>query len=185
VRLLTVGRLHPIKGYPVLLEACGRLREAGIDWSLEMVGDGPMLGSLRKLASDLGVADRVSFSGAVGQDQIRSHYEAADVLVVSSFMEGVPVVLIEAMATGVIGLATAVGGVPELIRSGQNGLTVPPASVDALAEAMVHLATAGPALTPMAQAARRTIEAGFSIATSADQMADLFARYGVSSGGAT
>ncbi len=176
LRLLTVGRLHPIKGYPLLLEACRRLGEAGFDWTLDMVGDGPVAAELKDLAARLGIAGRVTFSGAVGQDEIKEHYDAAHAIVVSSFMEGVPVVLMEGMASGLAVLSTAVGGIPELLEPGR-AVVVPPGSVEALAEGLISLAKDRTRLTDIGVAGRARVLSEFSIEQSARGMADLFRHY--------
>jgi len=177
LRLLTVGRLHPIKGYPLLLEACRELSNDGIEWSLDMVGDGPMMPALRALSERLGISDRVRFSGAVGQDRIVSYYHGADVIVVSSFMEGVPVVLMEGMATGMAGLTTAVGGIPELVENGVSAVVVPPGSSAALADGLRRLARERSRVPDMGAAGRAKVLSEFSIEQTASGMADLFSRY--------
>jgi colanic acid/amylovoran biosynthesis glycosyltransferase len=177
LRLLTVGRLHPIKGYPLLLEACAELSARGVDWSLDMVGDGPMRAELEALARRLGISSRITFSGAVGQDKIREHYERATVMVVSSFMEGVPVVLMEAMAMEMPVLATAVGGIPELIAPGKNGELVTPGSVPALVDGLLRLASRNGELKAMGAAARRTVLDDYNIRTGGREMGGLFRRY--------
>ncbi len=176
LRLLTVGRLHPIKGYPVLLEACAALSRQGIDWTLDMVGDGPMRPELEAIAQDLGIADRVVFSGPVGQDRIAAHFERASVMVMSSFMEGVPVVLMEAMAMELPVVATAVGGVPELVEHGISGELVPPASAPALAAALTRVSQRSD-LAAMRAAARRKVERDFDIRDVGREMASLLERY--------
>jgi glycosyltransferase involved in cell wall biosynthesis len=179
LRLFTVGRLHSIKGYPLLLNACRGLTDAGVDWSLDMVGDGPERAALESLVREQGIESRVSFSGAVGQDRIQSHFDNADVMVISSFMEGVPVVLMEAMAKGRAVLATAVGGIPELVTPGLSGELVPPGSSDAIREGILRLHAARSSLDAYGRAGRAKIEAEFSIEQTADQMAALFRRYSV------
>ena len=132
IRLVTVGRMVPIKGYTLLLRACRRLLDEGLDLRLEMVGDGPLRSELEALASTLNLERHVSFAGPVGQDRIAAHYAQADVLVISSFMEGVPVVAMEAMAVGLPIVATRVGGIPELVEDGVSGMLVSPSSTEAL-----------------------------------------------------
>ena len=85
LRILTVGRLDPIKGYSLLLEACRQLTGRGVNWHLNVVGDGPLRAALERQVAELGLADRVVLSGAVGQDDIQHHFERADVMVISSF----------------------------------------------------------------------------------------------------
>lgn len=177
LRLLTVGRLHPIKGYEMLLRACSQLSNEGVGWELDMVGDGPRMTRLRELSRSLGIEDRVTFSGAVGQDRIGEHFDRADVMVVSSFMEGVPVVLMEAMSKRLAVIATKVGGVPELVRDGIDGLLVSPGSVESLAEAIRSLASDPQACELRFSTGRERIEAEFSLRGLGEGMIRLFARY--------
>lgn len=177
LRLLTVGRLEPIKGYPLLLDACAELSRRGIDWRLEMVGAGPLDATLRHRAASLGIAERVVFPGPVSQDDMPAVYDRSDVLIVSSFMEGVPVVLMEAMAKSLLVVSTAVGGVPELVEHGKTGFIVTSASVPALADALEHIARRRRDLLPMRAAAREAILREFQIEQNGREMASLFSRY--------
>jgi glycosyltransferase involved in cell wall biosynthesis len=174
LRLLTVGRLEPIKGYPLLLDALARLKREGVRFTLEMVGSGKMDADLRARAAALDLADRVTFTGPVSQEDMPKVFDRADAMIVSSFMEGVPVVLMEAMAKELVVISTAVGGVPELVDHGVSGLIVPPGSVDALASAIRTLATDLPRLGSMRRAAREKILREFTVEHVADQMAELF-----------
>ncbi|MBI5094610.1 MAG: glycosyltransferase [Candidatus Hydrogenedentes bacterium] len=137
---LCVARLACAKGLPVLLHACRRLADAGVDVDCTIVGDGPDKKSLYQLVERLDLRSRVCFVGAVGQDRIQDYYDRADVFVLPSFAEGVPVVLMEAMAKELPVISTRVMGIPELIDDGVNGLLVPPADNVALAMAMERLA---------------------------------------------
>ena len=120
--VLSVGRLVAVKGQGVLIEAIATLARDGADVTLTLVGDGPRRPALERLAHRHGVADRVRFTGRVGQDDIGAHYAAADVFCLSSFAEGVPVVLMEAMASGIPVVATRINGIPELIEDGESGI---------------------------------------------------------------
>lgn len=183
LRILTVGRLEPIKGYHLLMEACKRLLEKGIEWRWDMVGDGPLRARLEKSARDLGLADRIQFSGAVGQDAIQAHFDRADLMVVSSFMEGVPVVLMEAMAKGLAVVSTNVAGVPELVDHGSTGLLVLPGSAEALADALERIASDVEFRCSSGQMAREKVARDFSIQSIGRQMAELFRKYSTVSGG--
>jgi glycosyltransferase involved in cell wall biosynthesis len=176
-RILSVGRMEPIKGYPVLLRACRLLSDRGVDWSLDMVGEGPMRPALARLAADLGIAGRVTFHGAVGHDRMPRRYAEADVLAVSSFMEGVPVVLMEAMASGLAVVSTAVGGVGELVRTGHSGLLVPPGSAEALAESLQALAIDPGKVAAMGAAGRGAVIEGYDSERTGAEVARLLARY--------
>ncbi len=174
LRILAVGRLHPIKGYELLLRACSKLSENGCDWELDLVGDGPQMPSLRATAAQLGILDRVTFSGGVSQDDILHHFERADVLVVSSFMEGVPVVLMEAMSKRLAVVATRVGGIPELVREGVDGVLVDPGSSDSLCSALMPLARDPSVCERFGRSARERIAEQFSMEGLGRHMYDLF-----------
>jgi len=141
LRVLTVARLHPVKGHAILFEALASLvREMDIDIELTLVGDGSERPKLERLVAQAGLSDRVAFVGSVGQDAIPACYAAADVFCLPSFGEGVPVVLMEAMAMQVPVVASKVMGIPELVDDERNGLLVPPGRADHLAAALRRLA---------------------------------------------
>jgi len=177
LELLCVGRLTQIKGQAVLLEALARLVADGVDVRLSVIGDGPRRQALERIAAERGLAGRVHFAGAVGQDEIGGYYDRADVFVLSSFAEGVPVVLMEAMASGLPVVAPAIMGVGELVRDGVNGTLVRPGRVDEFAAAIAGLASDARGRRELGAAARSTVRAEFDIARSATQLAGLFERY--------
>src|SRR5919202_2272133 len=122
VRLLAVGRLVAVKGHGVLVEAVARLVRDGLEVVATVVGEGPRRAGLEALARDFGVAERIRFTGAVGQDDIRRFYAEADVFCLPSFAEGLPAVLLEAMASGVPVVASRITGIPELVEDGVSGI---------------------------------------------------------------
>jgi glycosyltransferase involved in cell wall biosynthesis len=137
--VLFVGNLVAVKGVDVLLKAWSRLAAAGVLGSedrLAIVGDGPERGRLQAQAEALGLGPRVAFAGAVAFAEVPRWMAASDVLCLPSRSEGTPNVVVEALASGVPVVATRVGGVPELVRQGENGLLVPPEDAPALAEAL-------------------------------------------------
>lgn len=120
--LVSAGRLVEIKGYRLMLDMVADLQKSGRDVRLTLAGDGPDRSSLEELAQRLGIADRVVFAGWKNQDELRELYRRSDACVMSSFAEGVPVVLMEAMASGLPCVAPRINGIPELIRDGVDGL---------------------------------------------------------------
>lgn len=140
LRILYVGRLVALKGQPILLEAFAALRRRGIDATLTLVGGGDERDDLERLAERLGVADRVTFTGGLGHDRVREQMAAADVFCLPSFAEGLPVVLMEAMASGLPVVATRIAGVSELVEDGVEGVVVRPGRVDELEQALVRFA---------------------------------------------
>ena len=134
--LLCVGRLTPAKGQAILLEAVAQLHHQGIFVSLTLVGMGPDQQSLIHYAETLGISEQVIFTGPVDQNHIIAYYRAADIFVLPSFAEGLPVVLMEAMAMEIPCITTAITGVPELIQSGEDGLLVAASDKDGLIQAI-------------------------------------------------
>jgi glycosyltransferase involved in cell wall biosynthesis len=173
-QILSVGRLVPDKGQAVLVHALASLQQRGHDLELLLIGSGPGEASLRKLAHDLGVADRVILTGAVGQDEIMQHYAAATVFCSSSFSEGVPVVLMEAMASGCPVVATAIAGVRELVRHGETGMVVSPGRVDELAEAIALLVQDAGLRQRLADAGRSFVAREFDVRKSALELERFF-----------
>ena len=177
--VLAVGRLVSVKGHGVLLEAIARLAESGGSVTATIVGDGPRRAALEQLARQLGIGDRVSFAGSVGQDDIGRYYEDADVFCLPSFSEGLPVVLLEAMAAGVPVVASRIAGIPELIEDGRSGLLVPPGRADLLADALRSLLVDPRRRADLAAEGRRRVGAEFDVDASAGRLRELMVGHGV------
>jgi glycosyltransferase involved in cell wall biosynthesis len=171
LRLLTVGRLVPGKGHAVLLEALARLRDEGVDVVTTFVGDGPERDGLERLAHALRLD--VRFAGAVGQDELRAYYEAAQLFCLPTFAEGLGVVLLEAMASGLPVVSTLVMGVPEVVEDGETGLLVRPGRPDLLADAIRRLAGAPELRERMGSAGRRWVLEEFDVGRQAEAVAAL------------
>jgi len=139
-QLLCVGRLTPAKGQAILLESVAQLKQQGITVHLTLVGMGSDEQSLKNYAKSLDIVSQVTFTGAIDQDNILAYYNAADMFVLPSFAEGLPVVLMEAMAMEIPCITTTITGVPELIQQGQNGILVPASDSDSLTQAIKQLA---------------------------------------------
>ncbi len=137
--ILCVGRLIPAKGQHILIDAVERLMQEGRQVRLRLVGSGPDETSLREHAARSTAGECVVFEGAINQDRIRDFYAAADAFCLPSFAEGLPVVLMEAMAMELPCVTTHIAGIPELIRDGVDGLLVPPSDLDALVKALARL----------------------------------------------
>ena len=169
LRLLSVGRLVPEKGAPVLLQAVDRLRHDGIEVEATLVGAGPLESSLRAQVERLGLGDRVHLVGAVGQDDLPELYRRADVFCLPSFQEGLPVVLMEAMASGLPVVTTWIAGIPELVEDGVNGRLVTPGRADLTAAAIGELARDEALRVSLGRAARERVERHFSTEVTAHQ----------------
>lgn len=137
--LLFVGRLAAVKGVPVLFEALQNVLKTHPNVHLTLIGDGPERAELEAKSVRMGLAPALTFAGYKSQDEVANALGAADVFVLPSFAEGVPVVLMEAMAAGLPVIATTVGGVGELVTHGESGLLVPPGDWRALANALCNL----------------------------------------------
>jgi glycosyltransferase involved in cell wall biosynthesis len=143
--LLWVGRMAPVKGLDVLLAACGGLRDRGLAFRLQLVGDGPLRRPLEAEARARGLSAVVSFVGLVPHDDLPDWYRAADLTVLPSYSEGVPNVLRESLACGTPFVASRVGGIPELAE-GTACRLVAPGDPAALTEALAEVLTwPGPA----------------------------------------
>jgi len=128
--LLAVGRLHAVKDHAFLVRACARLRDQGLDFECGIVGEGPERQCLESLIRQNRLQDRVSLLGHVPREQVDSHYRRADVVVLTSRSEGIPLVLMEAMARGRIVLAPAITGIPEIIIPGKTGFLYSPGDLE-------------------------------------------------------
>jgi len=137
--LLCVGRLTPAKGQHLLLHAIAALHNSGEKVRLELAGDGPDRVSLQDHAETLGITALVKFHGALNHDQVKDLYASCDAFVLPSFAEGIPVVLMEAMASGVPCLSTRIAGIPELIEDGESGFLVSPSSLEELIDRLRQL----------------------------------------------
>lgn len=171
LRILCVGRVTPEKGQWLLVDALADLRARGVGATVTFVGAGPGLEALRTHAATAGVADAVTFAGAVGQDRIRAHYERADVFCLPSLGEGVPVVLMEAMAMGLPVVASGIMGIPELAEHGVSGLLVPPGRADRLADALERLAGDAALRARLGAAGRARVLEEFDVEVTADRLA--------------
>jgi glycosyltransferase involved in cell wall biosynthesis len=174
LRVLNVARLSPVKGHALLLEAVAALRDRGRDVRLTIVGDGPERKRLERLARELGIDEAVDLPGPVGQDRIRGFFAGADVFCLPSFAEGVPVVLMEAMAMRLPVVATRVMGVSELVEHGTHGLLVAPGRADLLAGAIADLADDLERRQLMGEAGRLMVRGKFELDHAAAQLAELF-----------
>lgn len=133
--LAFAGRLGPQKALGTALEALARVD----DVTLAVAGDGPECGALERRADELGVAGRVRFLGSLAREGVLRLFRAADASVLPSAWENFPHTVVEALAVGCPVVATAVGGVPEIVRDGENGLLVPPGDAAALADALARV----------------------------------------------
>ncbi len=170
LHLVFVGRLAPVKGLRVLIEAIGALDDPAV--RLTIVGDGSERAALEAMAVPLG--DRIRFTGYQSQDEVAAILATANAFVLPSFAEGVPVVLMEALAAGLPVIATRITGVPELVEDGVSGFLVPPGDPQALTGAIAALAARPDGGRAMGAAGRDVVRAEFDIDREAARLAALF-----------
>jgi glycosyltransferase involved in cell wall biosynthesis len=167
-----VGRLSPEKAFDAQIRALPALLERGLDARLVVVGEGNDRPRLEALARELNVADRVSLPG--WQSDVRATFEAMDVFASSSLREGLPNVLLEAMALEVPCVATRIAGIPRLIQDGRNGFLIDPGDQAALDRSLAGLLTNADLRDVFRTAARRTIETRYSFPTRMKRLAHLY-----------
>lgn len=175
VRLLCVGRLTPAKGQLLLVQACAALRNEGLDFELSLVGDGPDRQRLKAAVEAHGLRECVRFTGALNQTEVRHALTQADAFVLPSLAEGIPVVLMEAMACGVPCVSTPVNGIPELIQHDRTGLLATPGDAEALTTQLRRVVT-DPALRKrLADAGRVQVQTAFHLQRNVGCLAEIFA----------
>lgn len=174
-RFVCVGRLCEQKGQLLLVQAARLLAEQGKDFEIVLAGDGEMRAEVERLIAEYGLQSRIRVTGWISSEQVRSELLAARALVLPSFAEGLPVVIMEAMALRRPVLTTYVAGIPELVRPGENGWLFPAGAVEELAEAMADcLAQPVEALQRMGDAAHGRVLARHDIDNEAGKLATLF-----------
>jgi glycosyltransferase involved in cell wall biosynthesis len=174
-RLVCVGRLSEAKGQLLLVEAVARLAAKSIPCELVLVGDGPLRGELETLIQKYALGKQVRITGWVGSNEVRDAILAARALVLPSFAEGLPVVIMEAMALRRPVLTTYIAGIPELVRPGENGWLIPAGSLEELTDAMeACLAMSPERLQNFGEAGRRRVIARHSIDSEAGKLSALY-----------
>lgn len=170
--LVHVSRLAWYKDQGTLLRAVALARRQVPDLRLWVIGDGPEAAALRALAQALGLAGAVDFLGE--REDVGRWLSAADVFVLSSLTEGLPVSLLEAMAAGLPAIATGVGGVAEVLRLSGAGRTAPPGRPDLLAEAIIDYAHRRRELPALGQRARQCYQAHFTCERMTGEYLELY-----------
>jgi colanic acid/amylovoran biosynthesis glycosyltransferase len=127
--MVSIGRLHPVKNHGFLLLACRELKTKGVNLRCVIVGEGAERGKLESLIRELDLENEVLLHGPASREKLPQFYAEANVVVLTSHSEGIPVTLMEAMAMGRVVLAPRITGIPELVRDGQNGFLYQPNSM--------------------------------------------------------
>ncbi len=172
---ICVGRLSAEKAHLILLDAFAQVRQAHPAARLVLAGDGGMRPQIEARIAALGLSDGVEITGWIGSDQVRERIAKAHALVLASFIEGLPVVIMEAAAMRRVVIATYVAGIPELVAAGETGWLVPAGDVEGLAAAMREsIATPAERLHAMGLAGQAAVRKHHTIATEAAKLRALF-----------
>jgi colanic acid/amylovoran biosynthesis glycosyltransferase len=178
--ILCIGTLHEVKGQIFLIEACKLLHDRGIDFACCFVGDGTDEEALKKKVGQIGLTKSVHFLGRKTRDEIANLLQEADVLVAPSVpssdgrLEGIPVVLMEAMASGVPVVASRLSGIPELVEDGCSGFLTPPGDAHAIADALERLQEDQGLRRSLGEAGRQKIMRDFDMYKNAATLAGCF-----------
>jgi glycosyltransferase involved in cell wall biosynthesis len=180
LRLLGVGRLVPKKGFDVFVEACGLLARQGVEFNAVIAGpDGEHADEVRDRIAALGLGERVRLPGPMGQAELCEEYRRADAFclpcrLLDDDRDGIPNVLVEAMACGLPVVTTGVSGIPELVVDGHNGLVVAPDDPPGLAEALLRVREDRPLAERLGRRAQATVRERFDGSRSCRRLAELF-----------
>ena len=169
-----IGRMSGVKGAPLMIEALAALLPRHPEARLVMIGGGPERPALERQAARLGVADSVRFTGTQTQDEVAAHLARADLLALPSFAEGVPVVLMEAMASGLPVVSTRIAGIAELVEDGVSGFLAPPGDLASLVDRLDRLLSDSGLRARMGQAGRAHVAANYALESEARWLAALF-----------
>lgn len=173
-RLLSVGRLVHQKGFDLAMRALADLRD--LPWHWKIVGDGPLLSMLGSLADELGILDRVTFTGWQTKGQLKDHYRQANLFVFPSRHEGMPNAVLEAMAIGLPIIASRIAGNEELVVDGVTGVLVPSEDTAFLRQTLKALINDAPLRERMGKASRRRVEESYTWEDTARQYSLLLER---------
>jgi glycosyltransferase involved in cell wall biosynthesis len=178
--ILSAGRLVEKKGFPYLVRACAALRDKGYPFRCVVVGEGPERGRLEEMIRILHLGDAVSLPGECSQEELLTYYQRATVFALPCCVlrdgdrDGIPNVLLEAMAVGLPVVSSSVSGIPELMQNGDNGLLVPERNDRALASALELLIQDDALRDRLGQRGRLAVARDFDPTTSARRLAELF-----------
>jgi colanic acid/amylovoran biosynthesis glycosyltransferase len=179
LRLICVASFGEVKGHKYLVEACRLLRDRGLEFCCELVGEGELRTRIQDQVAKAGLSEHFIFHGAVRRPEVREFLQQCDVIVLASVptangkREGIPVCLMEGMACGLPAISTRLSGIPELVRHGECGLLVQPADAAALADAIAHLQDRA-LRQQFGRAARAQVVTRFNLKTNSTALNALF-----------
>jgi len=174
LQLVCTGRLVAAKGHHILLEALKLLHDRGVALHTTLIGDGPERTNLENFVRLRGLQKSITFTSALSHAETLTYVRDADIFVLASFAEGIPVALMEAMAFGVPCVSTTIAGIPELITTGQDGILVPPANAIALAAAIESLAQDSALRAFLGHSARQRILRDYNLPLNHELLAKSF-----------
>ena len=180
LEIISVGSLQPYKGHIYLVKACAELQKRGIPFRCRIVGGGDLRAMLEKSIIEHHLEDRVELMGPRTQDEVSQLLRTANcyvqpsVITPSGKMEGIPVALMEAMASGIPVVATSISGIPELVKNGDTGWLVPPEDVEALAEVLSQIYADPSEAGKRASSGRRWVLDEFELSSNAKRLSLLF-----------
>jgi colanic acid/amylovoran biosynthesis glycosyltransferase len=173
--ILCIGRLSEQKGHLTLIEAAALLQQRGVPFDLVFAGDGDLRSDIERRIDDAGLRSTVRITGWISSDKVREEISLACVIVVPSFAEGLPVVIMEAMALGKPVISTYVAGIPELVQNGKTGFLIPASDSGALADAIQKLLLmSAESLAEMGQEGKLRVVEMHSISRSAIELLEIF-----------
>ncbi len=174
LELVCTGRLVPAKGHRTLLEAVRQLRDRGVLLKVTLIGSGSELTRLQNFTVAYGLDHAVTFTSALSHAETLAHLRKADIFALASFAEGIPVALMEAMSLGLPCVSTSIAGIPELIRAGVDGLLVPPANPQALADAIESLVLDSTLRRKLGSSARQRVISQYNLPLNQELLAHTF-----------
>jgi colanic acid/amylovoran biosynthesis glycosyltransferase len=172
--MLAVGRLHPVKDHAFLVRACRLLKNHDAPFVCLIAGEGPERASIEKLIRDLDLSGEIRLVGHLSRQQLDVFYAAVDLVVLTSRSEGIPLVLMEAMAHGRPVLAPAITGIPELVVDGNNGFLYQPGSLEDFVARVEFVHRDESALGPLCRAARQQVLKHFNRENNLASFCNLF-----------
>ena len=182
LRIISIGRLVPFKGFNYLIDACADLKLRGVAFSCEIIGDGPLRESLQAQIAERGLDRQVTLAGALSQPEIRDRLRGCDVFALASVIDDAgasdvfPTVILEAMASAKPVLSSKLAGIPESVVDGETGFLVAPRDSAALANALEKLAREPETRRRFGAAGRRRIEEHFQVAATVKPLLELLER---------
>jgi glycosyltransferase involved in cell wall biosynthesis len=176
VRIVCTGRLVAAKGHRILIEALAQMAREGLALNTVLIGDGPERPAIEQQCQRSGLTEQVHLTGALNHADTLALVADADIFVLASFAEGLPVALMEAMALGVVCVSTRINGIPELIFDNRNGLLVAAGNPELLQDAIARLVRDPALRQSLGRAARQTVESTYNLSRNHDLLAAALRR---------